>query len=79
MSANNGFKHVVLEHLRIPTNSSHTARRNLSATTGMDFLDAYKRLGMKLSRVSFELTSEAKFDNIMSCRQDRHSLLLGEL
>ena len=72
--ANAGVKHVVLEHLRIPTNSSHTARRNLSAATGMDFLDVYKRLGMKRSRVSFELTSEAKFDNIMSCRQEVHKL-----
>lgn len=65
---------MVLEHLRIPTNSSHAARSRLTATTGMDFLDAYKRLGMRRSRVSFELTSEAKSDNIMLCREEVHRL-----
>jgi DNA repair photolyase len=72
--ADAGAKHVIMEHLRIPTNSSHTARTLLWRTTGMDFLKAYKDLGIKRSRISFELARNAKLDNIMYCREEVHRL-----
>ncbi|MFC1552257.1 radical SAM protein, partial [Candidatus Latescibacterota bacterium] len=46
-----GVKHIVLEHLRIPTNSRIKTRKKLWSALEMDILDEYKKLGVKFSRV----------------------------
>ena len=72
--ADAGAKHVVMEHLRIPTNSSHGARTLLLRATGMDFLRTYRALGIRRSRISFELTHELKLENIMCCKKEVNGL-----
>lgn len=70
--ANAGVKHLVLEHLRIPTNSSKIARNRLWKATGIDFVQTYRQLGIKHSRVSYELSSDIKLENILFCRGEVH-------
>lgn len=72
--ANAGIKHIVLEHLRIPTNSSYKSRNLLWQALGKNMISEYRRLGLKCSRVSYELSSEAKIDNIIFCRNEAHKL-----
>jgi len=70
--ADAGVKHLVLEHLRIPTNSSKRTRNYLWEALGMDIISKYKRLGLKKSRISFELASEAKLENVILARDIAH-------
>lgn len=59
-----GVKHIVLEHLRIPTNSKLSVRDKLSKILGKDIIEEYKKLGIKYSRVNYELDSPIKLPNI---------------
>lgn len=68
--ANAGVRHVVLEHLRIPTNSRLAARKRLWDSIGMDLLAEYRRLGLKRSRISYELASEHKVENVIFAKQE---------
>lgn len=72
--ADAGVKHVVLEHLRIPTNSSYKSRNLLWKALGKNMIVEYTRLGLRYSRVSYELASEAKINNILFCRDEAHRL-----
>ena len=67
--ADAGVKHVVLEHLRIPTNSQLKTRRKLWGAIGMDMLQVYKELGRKYSRINFELASNLKLKNVLDAKQ----------
>ncbi len=64
-----GVKHIVLEHLRIPTNSSMRTREELWHGLGMNMLDKYKKMGMKYSRVNYELNSEQKLNNVLKAKE----------
>jgi DNA repair photolyase len=72
--ANVGIKHVVLEHLRIPTNSAKLSRERLFNALGMNILDEYKRIGIQVSRINFELASEQKLKNIIIIKELVNSL-----
>jgi DNA repair photolyase len=67
-----GIKHVVLEHLRIPTNSSKKTREILFNELGMNMIEEYKKLGIKTSRINFELATERKIENIITIREMVH-------
>lgn len=66
--ANVGVKHVTLEHLRIPTNSKLSIRMSLWSALGMNLLEAYRNLGIKHSRINYELNSEIKLHNILKAK-----------
>ncbi len=68
-----GAGHVILEHLRLPTNSRYQSRARLARVLGYDVLDAYRRIGLKHSRVSYELDSANKLPNVLLARQLAHS------
>lgn len=65
-----GVKHLVLEHLRIPTNNSN--RSELWSSLGMNLLEVYQTKGVKTSRVSYELAAEAKLENITRIKELTH-------
>jgi DNA repair photolyase len=67
-----GVNHIVLEHLRIPTNSKMMGRNKLTNALGIDMLNEYRRLGIKHSRVNYELTSQAKLGNVLLAKQLAH-------
>jgi DNA repair photolyase len=67
--ANAGVKHVVLEHLRIPTNSSLISRKKLWNVLGMNMIEKYKELGIRNSRISYELNSDRKLNNIVRAKK----------
>ncbi len=46
---------------RIPTSSQKKRLNKLWQAIGMNLLDEYRKLGMKYSRVNYELESEIKF------------------
>jgi len=64
-----GVKHIVLEHLRIPTNSKIRTREELWHGLGMNMIDNYKKMGMKYSRVNYELNSEQKLNNVLKAKE----------
>ncbi|GEM_PF-4859365 len=70
--ANAGVKHVVLEHLRIPTNSTIIQRNMLWEALGFDLLDYYKKNGMKISRINYELDSLIKLQSLIQVRSLAH-------
>jgi DNA repair photolyase len=70
--ASAGTKHVMVEHLRIPTNSSIHSRKILFLALGMDFLDEYRKRGIMYSRVNYELSSSEKLDNILLFKEEVH-------
>jgi DNA repair photolyase len=72
--ANIGIKHVVLEHLRIPTNSRKELREQFFDAIGMNMLEEYKRLGLQYSRINFELASKVKLDNILKAKEKVNKL-----
>lgn len=59
-----GVKSIILEHLRIPTNSKQSQRVKLWQALGMNVIDEYNSMGIKYSRVNYELKSELKMKNI---------------
>lgn len=67
-----GVKHIVLEHLRIPTNSKLEHREKLWNVLKVNMLDEFKRLGLKYSRVNYELSSKVKYQNIITARKNTH-------
>lgn len=75
--AETGVRHIVLEHLRIPTNSRISARRALWRALGMDLLAAYRHLGIAYSRVNYELNPESKLANILQARALAHKFGIG--
>lgn len=66
--ANAGVKHVVIEHLRIPTNTPKGNRERLFQALGMDILEEYRKIGIKKARINYELDSEVKLRNIIKLR-----------
>lgn len=77
--SNAGIKHVVLEHLRIPTNSSIRSRNKLFQSLGMNMLQAYEDIGIKYSRVNYELISKVKLENILEAKEiaNQYGLTFG--
>jgi DNA repair photolyase len=77
--ANVGVDHLVLEHLRIPTNSSLKSRAKLWNAIGMNMLAEYQKIGIKYSRVSYELNSKVKFNNIILAKElaSKHKMTFG--
>ena len=69
-----GARHVIVEHLRIPTNFDKKALFNLSKALGMDILDYYRTNGIQFNRVNYELSSEAKIPNILEFRSRAHEV-----
>lgn len=69
-----GVKHIIVEHLRIPTNFDRKALSNLSTVLGIDILDYYRRHGMQINRVNYELPSAAKLRNIVEFRNRAHEV-----
>ena len=69
-----GVKHIVLEHLRIPTNSRIKVRNKLWSALDMDIIKEYRKLGIKHSRVNYELCSEKKIVNLIDAQKIVHSL-----
>lgn len=67
--ANAGVKHIVLEHLRIPTNSSKLSRNRFFGKLGMNMIDEFRKLGVRISRINFELASEQKLENIVEIKK----------
>jgi len=67
-----GVKHIIVEHLRIPTNFDREALSNLCSVLGMDILDYYRRSGMQISRVNYELPPKVKIPNIIKFRNRAH-------
>lgn len=70
--ANVGVKHVTLEHLRIPTNSKLSTRMSLWNALGVNLLETYHNLGIKHSRINYELNSEIKLHNILKVKNIIH-------
>ena len=70
--ANVGVKHVILEHLRIPTNSKLSTRMSLWSALGVNLLETYRNLGIKHSRINYELNSEIKLNNILKAKNIIH-------
>lgn len=70
--ANVGVKHVTLEHLRIPTNSKLSTRMSLWNALGVNLLETYRNLGIKHSRINYELNSEIKLHNILKAKNIIH-------
>lgn len=70
--ANVGVKHVTLEHLRIPTNSKLSTRMSLWNALGVNLLETYRNLGIKHSRINYELNSEIKLNNILKAKNIIH-------
>jgi hypothetical protein len=62
--ASSGIKHIVVEHLRIPTNSPIKDRNILWKSLECNYLDLYKEYGHQTSRINFELSSKQKLENI---------------
>ena len=71
--ADAGIKHLVLEHLRIPSNSALKTRKKLWDKTGFNFIDYYNNCGLRHSRVNYELRSDFKLKNIIQAREIVHS------
>lgn len=71
--SNAGAKHIILEHLRIPTNSSSAYKSNLSTALSCDIMSVLRDHGMKRSRISYEYVSEVKLANILRIRNLAHS------
>ena len=69
-----GVKHIIVEHLRIPTNFDKKALSNLSTVLGIDILDYYRRNGMQINRVNYELPPEIKIPNIVRFRSRAHEV-----
>lgn len=69
-----GVRHIIVEHLRIPTNFDKKALTRLYDVLGIDILDYYKRRGMQISRVNYELSSDVKIPNIIKFRNRAHKL-----
>lgn len=69
-----GVKHIIVEHLRIPTNFNRVALEKLCAVLGIDILNFYKQRGVQVNRVNYELTSEVKIPNIIEFRERAHQL-----
>jgi len=69
-----GVRHVVVEHLRIPTNARASSREALRAAIGLDMLAEYRRLGLRHSRVSHELPSKLKLANVLFARREANRL-----
>lgn len=72
-----GVKHVIVEHLRIPTNFDKKVLFNLCGILNIDILDYYRRNGMQINRVNYELPSEVKIPNIISFRNRAHQVGLS--
>jgi DNA repair photolyase len=70
----NMVKHVVLEHLRIPTTSTLKTRNLLWENLGENYLELYKQLGITRSRINYELSSEIKIETVKKVRKICHSL-----
>lgn len=70
-------RYIVLEHLRIPTNSRLSARRALWRALGMDLLATYRDMGIAYSRVNYELNSDSKLTNILQARALAHDFGIG--
>jgi DNA repair photolyase len=69
-----GVKHVIVEHLRIPTNFDKEALVRLYDVLGMDILDYYKRNGLQINRVNYELSVDVKIPNIIEFRNRAHKV-----
>ena len=67
-----GVKHIVLEHLRIPTNSTIKSRNKLWNALDINMLEVYKKLGLKCSRINFELSSKEKYGNVLLAKKLAH-------
>lgn len=67
-----GVNHVILEHLRIPTNSPLKDRKKLWEALEFNYLDFYKGIGIRKSRISYELCTEMKLENLMEIRELCH-------
>lgn len=69
-----GVKHIIVEHLRIPTNFDKKALRRLYDVLGIDIIHYYRQRSMQVSRVNYELSSDAKIPNIIKFREWAHKL-----
>lgn len=69
-----GAKHIIVEHLRIPTNFSKKALAKLFQVLGMDVLKYYRERGIQFSRVNYELKAEVKVPNIIKFRNYAHKV-----
>lgn len=67
-----GAKHVIVEHLRLPTNFDKKALLRLYKVLGIDVLEYYKERGIQISRVNYELVPEVKTPNILRFRDLAH-------
>jgi DNA repair photolyase len=67
-----GARHVIVEHLRIPTNSRLRDRRSLWSALGVNFLQFYHTRGIRHSRVNFELASKHKINNVIQAKKEIH-------
>lgn len=75
--SSSGAKHVMLEHLRIPINSNKRQLNKLSNILGYDVIQKYRDMGIKCSRINYELASEIKLPNIMIARHLAHKYQLS--
>jgi len=67
-------KHIIVEHLRIPTNFDKKALRKLYDVLGIDIIHYYKQRGIQVSRVNYELSSGVKIPNIIKFKERAHKL-----
>jgi hypothetical protein len=70
--AHAGAQHVIVEHLRIPTNSRLRDRKLLWSALGLNFLRFYRSKGLRHSRVNYELVSQHKMANVLQARAATH-------
>ncbi len=69
----NKVKHLVVEHLRIPTNSTLQSRDVLWKNIGENYLRLYREIGIKKTRINFELLTEYKLQNTLNFKNLCHS------
>lgn len=67
-----GVKHIIFEHLRIPTNSPLNIREQLWKNIGINYLNEYKKAGMKISRINYELNVEMKIQTVLLAKKICH-------
>lgn len=72
-----GAKHVVVEHLRIPSSMSRSALEAFNAATGIDWSHKIIELGGKRQRRSLQLPPAIKIRNNAIARSVAHSLGMG--
>ncbi len=71
--AKTGAKHIILEHLRIPTNSSLKIRKKLWNAIGINLLEEYEKEGIQNSRVNYEIASDIKYNNVVKAKRIANS------